>query len=64
LEQVEKQMIEHVFTQHQGNISRIAKALGLSRTTLYRRLERHGLSKAEDVVTAQDAATASAIDPP
>jgi DNA-binding NtrC family response regulator len=30
----------------QGNISRVAKALGLSRTALYRRLERHGLGAA------------------
>jgi DNA-binding NtrC family response regulator len=43
LEQVEKLMIEQALRQHSGNISRVAKALGLSRTALYRRLERHGL---------------------
>jgi two-component system, NtrC family, response regulator len=43
LEQVERHMIAHALDQHQGNISRVAKALGLSRTALYRRLERHGL---------------------
>jgi len=43
LEQVEKLMIEQALRQHSGNISRMAKALGLSRTALYRRLERHGL---------------------
>jgi two-component system NtrC family response regulator len=43
LEQVERHMIEKALEQHQGNISRVAKALGLSRTALYRRLERHGL---------------------
>jgi two-component system NtrC family response regulator len=43
LEQVERHMIAHALEQHQGNISRVAKALGLSRTALYRRLERHGL---------------------
>jgi two-component system NtrC family response regulator len=48
LEQVEKHMIENALSQHQGNISRVAKALGLSRTALYRRLERHGLGVAED----------------
>jgi two-component system NtrC family response regulator len=48
LEQVEKHMIENALSQHQGNISRVAKALGLSRTALYRRLERHGLGIAED----------------
>ena len=43
LEQVERHMIEAAMEQHAGNISRVAKALGLSRTALYRRLERHGL---------------------
>jgi DNA-binding NtrC family response regulator len=43
LEQVERHMIEQALHQHVGNISRVAKALGLSRTALYRRLERHGL---------------------
>jgi two-component system NtrC family response regulator len=46
LEQVERHMIEHALAEHQGNISRVAKALGLSRTALYRRLERHGLGNA------------------
>ena len=48
LEQVERHMITHALDQHQGNISRVAKALGLSRTALYRRLERHGLGAAPD----------------
>jgi DNA-binding NtrC family response regulator len=43
LEQVERHMIEAAMEQHLGNISRVARALGLSRTALYRRLERHGL---------------------
>jgi two-component system NtrC family response regulator len=48
LEQVERHMIEKVLEQHQGNISRVAKALGLSRAALYRRLEKHGLTGNED----------------
>lgn len=48
LEQVERHMIAKALDQHQGNISRVAKALGLSRTALYRRLERHGLGAAAD----------------
>ncbi|TFW31536.1 sigma-54-dependent transcriptional regulator [Massilia horti] len=44
LEQVERHMIERALGQHDRNISRAAKALGLSRTALYRRLERHGLA--------------------
>ncbi|MYM68313.1 response regulator [Pseudoduganella sp. FT55W] len=51
LEQVERHMIAHALEQHQGNISRVAKALGLSRTALYRRLERHGLGSAPDSAT-------------
>ena len=47
LEQVERHMIAHALDQHQGNISRVAKTLGLSRTALYRRLERHGLGGAD-----------------
>ena len=46
LEQVERRMIELALEQHRGNISRVAQALGLSRTALYRRLERHGLGSA------------------
>lgn len=46
LEQVERHMIEKAMEQHQGNISRVSKALGLSRNALYRRLERHGMGSA------------------
>jgi DNA-binding NtrC family response regulator len=48
LEQVERHMIEQAMDQHRGNISRVAQALGLSRTALYRRLERHGLGAGSD----------------
>jgi two-component system, NtrC family, response regulator len=41
LEQAERQMIEQVLAQHEGNISRVAKALGLSRAALYRRFEKY-----------------------
>ena len=48
LEQVERHMIEQAMDQHRGNISRVAQALGLSRTALYRRLERHGIGAGAD----------------
>lgn len=48
LEQVERHMIEQALQQHGRNISRAAKALGLSRTALYRRLERHGLGGVDE----------------
>jgi two-component system NtrC family response regulator len=52
LEQVERHMIESAMAQHLGNISRVAKALGLSRTALYRRLERHGIKDAGGEIDA------------
>jgi DNA-binding NtrC family response regulator len=44
LDQVERHMIEAALSQHQGNISAVARALGLSRAALYRRLERHAIA--------------------
>lgn len=43
LEDVERILIQKALAKHQGNVSTAAKALGLSRSALYRRLERHGL---------------------
>jgi len=43
LEQMEKMMIEKSLVAYQGNISKVADALGLSRASLYRRLEKHGI---------------------
>lgn len=47
LDQVEKIMIEKAMEQHQGNITHVAKALGLSRFSLYRRLEKHQIVTSE-----------------
>jgi DNA-binding NtrC family response regulator len=43
LEDIEKTIIRKVISKHGGNISHAAKELGLSRTSLYRRLEKYGL---------------------
>lgn len=43
LEDVERKVVEKVLTQHAGNISHAAKELGITRTSLYRRIEKHGL---------------------
>ena len=43
LEDLEKNMIQKVVNKHEGNISKAAKELGLTRASLYRRLEKHGL---------------------
>ncbi len=43
LEEVEKVLIQKALDRHEGNVSHAAKALGLSRSALYRRLQHHGL---------------------
>ncbi|MCC3153640.1 sigma-54 dependent transcriptional regulator [Hymenobacter sp. BT770] len=43
LDELEAQMIRQALTHYEGNISRVAKALGLSRGALYRRLEKHAI---------------------
>ena len=43
LDEVEKIIIVKVLKKHQGNISNAAKELGLTRTSLYRRMEKHDL---------------------
>ena len=43
LEAVEKLVIRKAISKHGGNISRAAKELGLTRTSLYRRIEKYGL---------------------
>ncbi len=44
LETVEKLVIQKAISKHAGNISKAAQELGLTRASLYRRLEKHGLS--------------------
>jgi DNA-binding NtrC family response regulator len=43
LEEVEKLLVEKALARSSGNVSEAAKALGLSRSAMYRRLERYGL---------------------
>jgi two-component system NtrC family response regulator len=43
LDELEAHMIRQSLTHYDGNISRVAKVLGLSRGALYRRLEKHGI---------------------
>jgi DNA-binding NtrC family response regulator len=43
LEEVERVLIQKALGRYDGNVSVAAKALGLSRSALYRRLQRHGL---------------------
>jgi transcriptional regulator with PAS, ATPase and Fis domain len=43
LENIEKLVIQKAITKYAGNISQAAKALGLTRASLYRRMEKHDL---------------------
>ena len=43
LDEVEKSIIQKAVSLHTGNISKAAEELGLTRASLYRRLEKHGL---------------------
>jgi DNA-binding NtrC family response regulator len=43
LEDIEKSIINKVLKQHQGNITQAASDLGLTRTSLYRRMEKYDL---------------------
>ncbi|PRY14289.1 DNA-binding NtrC family response regulator [Pontibacter ummariensis] len=43
LEALEKLMVQKALVKHAGNITHAAKELGITRTALYRRIEKHGL---------------------
>lgn len=43
LDEVEKNVIQRAINKYNGNISQAAKELGLTRASLYRRLEKYGL---------------------
>lgn len=43
LEALEKRTIEEVIRRCDGNMSKVAKELGIGRTTLYRKIEKYGL---------------------
>ena len=43
LDEVEKLLIRKVLKKYNGNITQVASELGLTRSSLYRRLEKHGL---------------------
>ncbi len=41
---LEEQAIKRAIQHYEGNLTKVAKALGLGRTTLYRKMEKYGLS--------------------
>jgi DNA-binding NtrC family response regulator len=44
LEEIEKEMILKAMKHHRNRISKVAQALGITRSALYRRLEKYGIS--------------------
>jgi DNA-binding NtrC family response regulator len=47
LEEVERHLIQRALNRSDGQVSEAARALGLSRSALYRRLQHHGLKGSE-----------------
>jgi transcriptional regulator with PAS, ATPase and Fis domain len=43
LEEAEKSLLRRALRTHQGNISKASEALGITRTSLYRRMQKYGL---------------------
>ena len=43
LEEAERWLIRRALDRHEGNVSAAAESLGVSRSALYRRLQRYGL---------------------
>ena len=48
LEEMEYQMIQRAMAFHQNRVARVARALGITRFALYRRLEKFGIPYAEE----------------
>ena len=47
-QRIETDLIMKAFTLSQGNLSRAAQELGISRSTLYRRLRQYGMDRTLD----------------
>lgn len=45
LDEVERKTISAAIQKYSGNLSKVAKELGVGRTTLYRKMEKYGLDK-------------------
>jgi two-component system NtrC family response regulator len=43
LDEIERAMIVKSLKYHEGNLTRVAASLGMSRPALYRRLEKYGI---------------------
>ncbi len=56
-QRIETDLITKAFTLSQGNLSRAAHELGISRSTLYRRLRQYGMDRAVDTRRALSASS-------
>lgn len=45
LEQMEEQMIRRAMAYHHENVSKVAESLGITRSALYRRMEKYGIER-------------------
>jgi DNA-binding NtrC family response regulator len=45
LESIEGKVIASMVERHDGNLSEVARVLGISRSTLYRKMSTHGISR-------------------
>jgi len=43
LDEIEKQAIQQLLKKHHGNMTKVAKELGIGRTTLYRKIEKYNI---------------------
>jgi DNA-binding NtrC family response regulator len=43
LDELERQTIEQTIAKHDGNLTAVAKQLGITRQTLYNKIKRYGL---------------------
>ncbi|MEQ8924525.1 MAG: sigma-54 dependent transcriptional regulator [Fulvivirga sp.] len=44
VDEVEKELIQKALLKHHGNVSKAAKELGMGRTTIYRKMEKHNIN--------------------
>jgi transcriptional regulator of acetoin/glycerol metabolism len=47
LDELEREAIREALARHDGNVSLAARVLGLSRSALYRRMQRYGIPSRE-----------------
>ena len=54
IDAIEAEMIEFAIDHHKGRMTRVARSLGIGRSTLYRKLKEYGLEDGAEVVQAAE----------